>query len=96
MELTTKQRAKLRSLCNGLPVVLTIGKDGISENTIKEAYDALQARELIKCAVLESAGMDTRDACAALCERTGAQPIQTIGHKFSIYRRNDKEPKIEV
>ena len=96
MELTGKQRAKLRSMCNTLPVVLTIGKEGISPNTIKETYDLLQARELIKCQVHESAGLSPKEASAALCERTGAAPIQAIGHKFCIYRRNDKEPKIEL
>ena len=70
MELTTKQRAALRSMCNTLPVVLTIGKEGIGENTIKEAYDALQARELIKCAVGQNAPLTAREAASQLCERT--------------------------
>ncbi|NLD33329.1 MAG: YhbY family RNA-binding protein [Clostridiales bacterium] len=96
MELTAKQRAALRSMANGLPVVLTVGKEGISEATIKEAYDALQARELIKCAVGQSAPLTAREAASALCERTGAQPVQAIGRKFVLYRRNDKEPKIEI
>lgn len=96
MELTGKQRATLRSMCNTLQVVLTIGKDGITASTLKEAYDLLQARELIKCQVLENAGMSAKEASAALCERTGAAPIQAIGRKFCVYRRNDKEPKIEI
>lgn len=96
MELTTKQRAALRSLCNGLPVILTIGKEGIGPATVKEAYDALQARELIKCQVLDSAPLSAREASLRLCEKTGAQPVQTIGHKFCLYRRNDKEPRIDV
>ena len=48
MELTGKQRARLRSMANTLPVVLYIGKEGVTDATVKEAYDALQARELIK------------------------------------------------
>lgn len=96
MELTAKQRAKLRSMSNTLPVVLSIGKEGVTDSTVKEAYDALQARELIKCQVQQSAPLDAREASRVLCERTGASPVQTIGHKFSLYRRNDKEPKIEI
>lgn len=96
MELNAKQRAKLRSMCNILPVTLTVGKEGIGENTIKEAYDLLNARELIKCAVGQNAPLTAKEACEVLCAATGAAPVQVIGKKFCVYRRNDKEPKIEV
>ena len=48
MELTSKQRAQLRGLANSLDVIVHIGKDGISENLVKQADEALEARELIK------------------------------------------------
>ena len=96
MELTTKQRAQLRAMANPLPVVLTVGKEGITDATIKEAYDALQARELIKCQVQQNAPLTAREASEAICQRTGASPVQTIGHRFVIFRQNDKEPKIQL
>lgn len=96
VELTARQRAQLRAMANALPVVLTVGREGVTDATVKEAYDALQARELIKCAVGQNAPLTAREAAAQLCERTGAQPVQTIGRRFVLYRRNDKEPKIEV
>ena len=96
MELTGKQRAFLRRLCNTLQPVLYIGKDGVTEATIKEAYDALDARELIKCSLNDTAPITAREACNTLCERLGASPVQCIGRKFSIYRPNEKEPKIEL
>ena len=96
MELTGKQRAFLRSMCNTLQPVLYIGKEGVTPATVKEAYDALEARELIKCSLNDTAPLTAREACAALCEQLGAQPVQCIGRKFAIYRRNDKEPKIEL
>ena len=96
MELTGKQRAALRSMCNTLQPVLYIGKDGVTEATVKEAYDALEARELIKCSLNDSAPISAREACSELCERLGAAPVQCIGRKFSIYRRNEKEPRIEL
>ncbi|MGI6687790.1 MAG: YhbY family RNA-binding protein [Christensenellales bacterium] len=96
MDITTKQRAALRAMANGLDTVLFVGKDGVVPNTIKEAYDLLQARELIKCAVQQNAPMTAREACDALCEKTGAAPVQVIGRRFVIYRRNDKEPKIQL
>ena len=43
MELSSKQRAYLRSLSNELDVIVHIGKDGIGENLVKQANDALEA-----------------------------------------------------
>ena len=43
MELTSKQRAQLRGMANGLDVIVTVGKDGIGENLVKQADDALEA-----------------------------------------------------
>ena len=54
MELTSKQRAQLRGLANSIDTIVHIGKDGISENLVKQADDALEARELIKGRVLEN------------------------------------------
>ncbi len=96
MEITPKMRAVLRGMANTLTPVLYIGKEGITEATVKEAYDVLQARELIKCALLQSAPLTAREAAQQLCERTGASPVQVIGKRFVIFRRNDKEPKIEI
>ena len=54
MELTGKQRAQLRAMANELEPIVHIGKDGIGENLVKQANDALEARELIKCRVLDN------------------------------------------
>ena len=54
MELTSKQRSQLRSLANSIDTIIHIGKDGISENLIKQADDALEARKLIKGKVLDN------------------------------------------
>ena len=94
--MTGKQRAMLRGMANTLETILYIGKDGITDATIKEAYDVLLARELIKCALQENAPLSAREACTALCDRLGATPVQCIGRRFVMYRRNDKSPRIEI
>ena len=65
--MTTKQRAALRAMANGLEAILQIGKDGINDNLCKQAWDALEARELIKVNVQRGAPMDAREACEGLC-----------------------------
>ncbi len=94
MSLTSKQRAHLRNLANTMDTILYIGKEGILPNTVKQAYDALEARELIKCSVQKGAPMDAREACQALCEQTGAEPVQCIGSRFVIYRQSREKQKI--
>lgn len=92
--MTGKQRAQLRALTNPLPTILYIGKEGITNNTVKEAYDALEARELIKGCVQQGAPISAREALTELCEKTGAEPIQQIGRRFVMYRPSRENPQI--
>ncbi|MEG1632480.1 MAG: YhbY family RNA-binding protein [Oscillospiraceae bacterium] len=96
MAITTKQRAYLRSLANREDTILQIGKDGITENTVKSLADALRARELVKGRVLESSMLSAREACDSLSESCKAEQVQVIGSRFVLYKRNEKEPKIEL
>lgn len=93
--ITSKQRAYLRGLANTMDPILHIGKEGISKQVVQQAWDALEARELIKVAVQRYAPFDTtRDACATLCEQVHAEPVQCIGSKFVLYRRSREEPHL--
>ena len=92
--ITSKQRAFLRGKANDLDAIFQIGKDGIHENLIAQLGDALEARELIKIKVLETAMLTAREASEAVCEATGADPVQCIGTKFVIYRPNSEKPII--
>ena len=44
MDLTSKQRAQLRGLANGIDTILIVGKEGIGDNLVKQANDALRRR----------------------------------------------------
>ena len=94
--LSSKQRAMLRSMANTLDPILTIGKDGIGENTVKEAYDALEARELVKGVVLQNCDLTAREALEELCERVHAEPVQCIGRRFVLYRESRENKRIEL
>lgn len=90
MELTSKQRAQLRSLANGVDTIVIVGKDGLGENLIAQVNDALESRELVKGRVLEAALLVAREALEALCAATGAEPVCTVGSKFVLYRESEK------
>ncbi len=94
--LTSKQRAQLRSLANSQETIVHIGKGGITENIVKQAADALKARELIKCRVLENSMLTAREACDEMARLTGAEPVQVIGTRFVIYKENREKPGIQL
>ena len=94
--LNGKQRAQLRGIANSIDTILHIGKDGVTENIVKQANDALCAREIITCRVLENSLMTAREACDELVELTKAEPVQVIGTRFVIYKRNPEKPRIEL
>ena len=99
MDLTSKQRAQLRAMANTLEPVVHIGKGDIGENLIQQADDALEARELIKCRVLETSEYTAREAADALAQATRSEVVQVIGTKFVLYRpshNKDKNDKIEL
>ena len=85
--MTSKERARLRSLASTENTILTVGKGGVTDNVIESADTALKARELIKGKVLESSMLTAREACEILAEACGAEAIQAIGTKFVLYRK---------
>ena len=94
MELTSKQRAQLRGLANTMDTIIHIGKDGLGENLIKQADDALEARELIKGRVLENnMEYDARLAAQELAKATRSEVVQVIGTKFVLYRESHSKPR---
>lgn len=92
--MTSKQRAYLRSLANPLQPIVHVGKGGMVDTIVKQADDALTARELVKGKVLETAPETAREAAEALALAVNAQVVQVIGRVFVLYRPHPEEPKI--
>ena len=88
MELTSKQRAQLRSMANDLDTIVHVGKDGVGENLIKQADDALEARELIKGKVLENSPLSPREGAEELAKATRSQVVQATGRPTASQRKN--------
>ena len=94
--LSSKQRAKLRSLANSLETILQIGKGGINENTLKQVDDALTARELIKIRVLENSIYTAKEAAAEIAGAVGCEVVQILGTRITLYRENPEKPVIQL
>ena len=96
MELTSKQRAQLRGIAAGEDTILIVGKDGVTENVIQEADNALEARELIKGRVLENSLLTAREAAEAIAPATRSEVVQVIGSKFVLYRQQPRKDKRKI
>lgn len=93
--LTSKQRAVLRGCANQVDAIFQVGKSGIGDALIKQIDDALTARELIKLKVLENCEYSAREVAEMLASETASEPVQVIGNKLVLFRRNPKKPMFD-
>ncbi|VWM03289.1 RNA-binding protein [Collinsella sp. AK_207A] len=91
MALTGKQIRTLRALAHHLDPVVFVGKADVTEAVAKQADQALEAHELIKCGVQDGSELTTREAAEALAEVTTSEVVQVIGHRFALYRESHKK-----
>ena len=94
--LNSRQRAQLRGLANSFETILQVGKSGVSENTVKQVSDALEARELIKLRTLVTCPTTPRETAEEIAEKTGADVVQVIGSRFVLYKESEENKQIKL
>ncbi|MBE6852478.1 MAG: YhbY family RNA-binding protein [Ruminococcus sp.] len=94
--LTSKQRSILRGIASTYDTIFQVGKGGIQDTLIAQVNDALRARELIKLRVLDNSPYTAREAAEEIAEKTGSEVVQVIGTRFVLFKRNPKDPVIEI
>ncbi len=94
--LTSKQRAYLRGLGNGLNTVFQIGKGGIAPELLKQTDELLELKELVKLRVLETAPLTSREAADSIAESLNADVVQVIGSRFILYRESKEHKQIKL
>ena len=94
--MTSKQRAYLKSLAMKIDPVFRAGKDSISPELIEGVREAIDARELIKIAVLQNCMDDPKEVAQTLAERTRSEVVQVIGKKIVLYKESRDHKKIQL
>ncbi len=94
--LTGKQRSYLKSMANTIDPIFQVGKNGITENFIKQVEDALEARELVKIKVLNNSLLDATEVANEIADEIDAEFVQSIGNKFVLYKESKDNKKIEL
>ena len=89
--LNSKQRAILRSEASHLDAIFQVGKGGVGGPMCASIQDALEARELIKVSVLETADGSAREIAEELAQSVDAEVVGVIGRKLVLYKKAEKE-----
>jgi len=89
MELTKKNMLYLKKLAHHTPVTFQIGKNGITDNTVKAVNDYLKAHEYIKIKVNEiPEDSNIKDMAEEISKKTNSILVKTIGHTIVLFKRN--------
>ena len=94
--LNSRQRAQLRGMANDMETIFQVGKQGVTENTVKQVVDALEARELIKLRILESCPTTVRETADDIAAKWGADVVQVIGTRFILYKESKNNKTIKL
>lgn len=87
-----KERANLRAEAHHLSPLLHVGHQGASEGVVRTLDQLLQTRELVKVDVSRNVDEPPRAMAGVLAQATGAEVVQVIGRKVTLYREN---PELE-
>ena len=91
--MTSKERAYLRSQANTIDATFQIGKSGITDVLLKQLDDAIEARELIKVTILDSAPASAKELAEELATGSNSVVVQTIGNKVTLFRQKKENSK---
>ena len=96
-DLTSKQRARLRSLAHPLKPIIQVGSEGVTEALLKTVLEAFNTRELLKVKVQDAAPHGPREtADAIVAALDGVHVPQTIGRTIVLYRPHPDDPAIDL
>lgn len=93
MTVNKQQLRFLKGKAHDLKPVIMIGQNGLSENLINELQQSLTHHELLKIKLPALEKNDRAELIEKLCELTGAEIIQQIGHVLVIFKQAVKKSK---
>lgn len=88
----SRERANLRGEAHHLQPLVHVGHQGVTDSVVRATDDLLRTRELVKVDVSRNLDAPVKEIARALAEATGAEVVQVIGRKVTIFRDN---PELE-
>lgn len=96
LELSGKQKRFLQALGNSIKPIVSVGKSGVTENTLVSVRNAFNTKELIKIKIQDGCEELKEDVALKIHRGTEAALVQIIGKTILLYKPNKDNPKIEL
>ena len=96
MNLTSKQRAFLKSKAQTIDPIIQVGKSSVTTELIDSVSEAIEKRELIKLHVLQNSLDDPKEIAQVIAERTQSTVVQVIGKKIVLFKQKKKGSKFTL
>jgi RNA-binding protein len=90
-----KLRKALRAAGHHRPVVVQVGKEGVTEPLLRQLEEALLAHELVKVKVGTECPEDRFEVGAIFAAEPGVQLAQILGRTLLVYRKHPQRPRFE-
>lgn len=94
--LTSKQRAFLKSEAHSMKPIIQIGKNGLNDQIKTSVRNALDARELIKVALLQNTDEDIHDVAEVLEDEIGCDTVLKIGRILILYKESARKENRKI
>jgi RNA-binding protein len=95
MDLTGKQKRYLRAEAHHLTPIVQIGKGGLTNEIKTSIRKALDARELIKVAILQNSDADINDVAEEI-EELSFDVVQKIGRIIVVFKVAEKRENRKI
>jgi len=93
--LSSSQRQYLKSLAHHRKSVVQVGKNGLTDQMIKEVDRALDAHELIKVKFIDFQDRK-QELSLELAERSGSERVGLVGNIAILYRKHSDGEKRKI
>lgn len=95
LELTSAQRRYLKQLSHHLKPLLQMGKEGPSDNFLRQLNEQIHAHELIKIRILNNCEF-TKEEIEAGFKSAEVTMVQKVGHVYTVFKQRDEKPAINL
>ncbi len=94
--MNSKLRSQLKGIGSKTQAVMQLGKNGIGEDFLAQVEQLLEAREILKISVLDNNMDDIKELSREISLKTESEVVQVIGRKIVLFKRNIKEPVLNL
>lgn len=91
-ELTARMKRRIKRRLGEERPTIWIGKNGASEESLKEIEKQLEKKKMVKIKILKNAleKDEAKEIASRIAEQTEACLVEVRGHTFMLYKRRKK------